>query len=99
MTLEETHEEDDVGAADEDEDTSPPTPHAPRRDPVGRLSGDMKEHQFQAVVGVRKKKYPQKPCRVCAAHKKKGYQIYMQHIQSPLHEGDCFTRYHTRMKY
>jgi hypothetical protein len=39
MSLEETHEEDDVEAADEDDDPSPPTPHAPRRDPVGRLSG------------------------------------------------------------
>jgi hypothetical protein len=39
MSLEETHEEDDVEATDEDDDPSPPTPHAPRRDPVGRLSG------------------------------------------------------------
>jgi hypothetical protein len=35
MHLEETPEEDDVKAADEDEDPGPPTPHAPRRDPVG----------------------------------------------------------------
>jgi hypothetical protein len=62
--LEETHEEDDVEAADEDVDPGPPTPHVPRSDPVGRLSGDMKEHQFQAIVGAGKNKYPQKPCRV-----------------------------------
>jgi hypothetical protein len=69
MTLEETQEEDNIEAADEDDDPSPPTPHAPRRDPVGRLSGDMKEHQTQAIVGVGKKTYAQKPCSVCAAHK------------------------------
>jgi hypothetical protein len=50
MSLEGTHEEDDIEAAD-----------APRRDPVWRLSGDMKEHQIQAIVGVGKRKYPQKP--------------------------------------
>jgi hypothetical protein len=70
-TLEETHEEDDVEAADDDhDDPSQPTPHAPRSDPVGRLSGDMKEHQLQAVVGAGKNKCPQKPCIVYVAHKK-----------------------------
>jgi hypothetical protein len=64
MTLEETPEEDDVEAAGEDDDPSPPTQYAPRRDPVGRLSAEMKEHQLQEIVGVGKKKYPQKPCRV-----------------------------------
>jgi hypothetical protein len=32
------------------------------------MLGDMKEHQLQAIVGAGKKKYPQKPCRVYAAH-------------------------------
>jgi biotin-(acetyl-CoA carboxylase) ligase len=52
MTLEETHEEDDIATADEEDGPSPLTPHAPRRDPVGRLSGDLKERQLQAIVGV-----------------------------------------------
>jgi hypothetical protein len=30
--------------------------HASRRDHVGRLSRDMKEHQLQVIVGVGKKK-------------------------------------------
>jgi hypothetical protein len=60
MSLEETHEEDDLEAADKDGPSSP-TPHAPRRDPVWWLSGDMKDHQTQAIVGVGKRKYPQKP--------------------------------------
>jgi hypothetical protein len=37
-----------VIATDEDDDPRPPTPLAPRRDPVGTLSGDMKEDQLQA---------------------------------------------------
>jgi hypothetical protein len=44
MTSEETHQEDDVGA--------------PRRDPVRRLAGDMKEHRLQTTDGVEKMKYP-----------------------------------------
>jgi hypothetical protein len=100
MTSEETHEEDDVEAADDDDDDcSPSTPHAPRRDPFGRLSRDMKEHQFQAIVGVGKKKYPQKPCRVCAAHRKcKDMRYICSTFKVPLRKGDCFRRCHTRMK-
>jgi hypothetical protein len=77
MTLEETHEEDNIGAADEDDGPSPPTPHAPRRGPVGRLSGYMKKHQLQEIVGVGGNKYPQKPCRVCAAHRKRKNTRYI----------------------
>jgi hypothetical protein len=99
MTLEEASGEDDVEAADEDDDPSPPTQHAPRRVPVGRLSGDMKEHQLQAIVGVGKNKYPQKPYRLCAAHKKlKDTRCICGIHKVPLHKRDCFTRYHTRMK-
>jgi hypothetical protein len=58
MTSEETHEEDNIEAAEEDDGPSPPTSHAPRIFPVGRLSGDMKEFQLQAIVGDGKKKYP-----------------------------------------
>jgi hypothetical protein len=52
MTSVETHDVGDAEAADDDDDPSPPTPHTPRRDPVGGLSGNMKEHQLQATVGV-----------------------------------------------
>jgi hypothetical protein len=69
MTLEGTFEVDNVEATDEDDGPSPATPHAPRRDPVMRLSGDIKQHQLQAIVAVGKNKCPQKPCRLCAAHK------------------------------
>jgi hypothetical protein len=51
MMIEETHEEDHVEAA-EDDDPSPQTSHAPRRDPVGTLSGDMTEQKLEVIVGV-----------------------------------------------
>jgi hypothetical protein len=54
MSLEGTLEEEEVETTDEGDDPSPPTPHAARRDPVVRLSGDMKDHQLQAIVGAGK---------------------------------------------
>jgi hypothetical protein len=36
-----------------------------------RLSGDIREYQLEAIVGVGKEKYPQKLCTVCAAYKKR----------------------------
>jgi hypothetical protein len=63
MSLEETNGE-EIEATDEDDDSSPPTPHAPRRDPVGRLSGDMK-----AVVGVGRKKSTETLQSVCGSQK------------------------------
>jgi hypothetical protein len=98
MTLEESHG-DDIEATDDD-DPRPPTPHAPRRDSVGRLSGDRTQHQLKAIVGAGKKKYPKKPCRVCMAHKKcKNSRYICNTCKVHLHKGDCFMRYHTRMKY
>jgi hypothetical protein len=66
MTLEETPEEDDVEAADEDDDPTPPTPHAPRRDHVGRHEGaptsdncwrwkkEISTETLQSVCGTQK---------------------------------------------
>jgi hypothetical protein len=89
MTLEETQEDHDVEAADEDDNSSPPTPHASRRDPVGRLSGDMKQHQLQAIFGIGRKKYPPKPCRVRAAQiKRKDTRYICNTCKVPLHKCD-----------
>jgi hypothetical protein len=47
------------------------TPRAPHQDPPGRvLGGDVKKRKLQAIV-TGNKKYPSKPCHVCAAHKRK----------------------------
>ena len=44
----------------------------PKPNPPGRLSGDIRIHKLKKTVGVgmRKKKYPARQCKVCAAHKK-----------------------------
>jgi hypothetical protein len=100
MTSEETQEEDNIEATDENDDSSPPTPHAPRRDPVWRLSRNMKEHQLEANVGDGKNKYPLKPCKVCAANiKHRATRYICNTCKVLLHKGGCFTRYHIRMKY
>jgi hypothetical protein len=60
----------------------------------------MKKHKFQAVVGVGEKKYLQKPCRMCAAHKKSKDARYICNIcKVPLHEGKYFKRYYSRTKH
>lgn len=63
MTLQLAQDENDVEAADDD--PSPPTSHRPRRGSVGRMPGDMKEHQLEAIVSVEKKKYPPKNPAKC----------------------------------
>jgi hypothetical protein len=44
----------------------------PKQDPPGRLTGDFKIHKLEKTVGggERKKKYPARQCRACAAHKR-----------------------------
>jgi hypothetical protein len=83
MTLEETHEEDDIEASDAAVDPSPPTPPTPRRDPIGRLSGDKKERQLQTIVADGRKKCLQKSCRVCGSQKNiKTQDIPAKHSKS-----------------
>jgi hypothetical protein len=80
MASEETHEGDDIESADEDVDPSSPTPHATRRDSVGRPSVDMEEHQLQEIVRVGENKYPQKLCTLCEAYKKRKDTGYICNI-------------------
>ncbi|KOC64477.1 hypothetical protein WH47_01061 [Habropoda laboriosa] len=60
----------------------------------------MKQHILKQIVGKGKKKYPQKPCKVCSSKKNRSETRYMcQFRQVPLHKGECFTKYHTSKKY
>ena len=66
---------------DEEEEEEGPekstTPRAPHQDPPGRLLvGDVKKHKLKAIV-TGNKKYPSKPCHVCAAHKKRKETRYI----------------------
>lgn len=89
---------------DEEEEEEGPekstTPRAPHQDPPGRLlGGEVKKHKLQAIV-TGNKKYPSKPCRVCAAHKKRKETRYIcSFCTVPLHKGECFERYHTLKHY
>jgi hypothetical protein len=56
---------------------------------LGDLSGDMKEQQLQAIVAVGRKKYPQKPCKLCATHKNVNTpDISATHAEVPPHKGE-----------
>ena len=48
------------------------TPSGPKQNPKGKLSGDFRTHKLEKIVGggEGKRKYPARPCKVCAACKK-----------------------------
>ena len=48
------------------------TPRGPKQDPPGRLTSDFRIHKLEKIVGggEGKRKYPARPGKVCAAHKK-----------------------------
>lgn len=76
------------------------TKRAPYKDHPGRLSGNIKDHFITLIIGSGKKKYPQRICRVCAAHKKRSETRYTCNFCGvPLHKGDCFQKYHTLKEY
>ena len=62
----------------EDGNYSPSTStRAPRQDPPGRLSGNLKEHQIERIKTERTNKFTRKRCRVCYANKKRSETKYM----------------------
>jgi len=68
----------------------------------GRLSGDMRKHMLEKIVGSEwgKRKYPARRCHVCADHKKRSETRYIcKFCLEPLHKGECFLRYHTLQHY
>jgi len=82
--------------------TSSQTPRVPHEDPPGRLSGDMRKHVLEKIVGSEcgKRKYPARRCHVCAADKKRSETRYIcKFCLVPLHKGECFQRYHTLQHY
>jgi len=78
------------------------TPRVPHEDPPGRLSGDMQKHVLEKIVGSErgKRKYSDRRCHVCAAHKQRSETQYIcKFCLVPLHKGECFQRYHTLKHY
>jgi hypothetical protein len=92
--LEETHEEDYVEADDDDDHhhPSPPTPHAPRRNPLGNCQETWRSTNLRKMLELGKEKSTE-PCRVCTAHKKlKDTRYICNTCKVPQHKGDFFTR-------
>jgi len=78
------------------------TPRGPKQDPPGRLSSDFRIDKLKKIVGggEGKRKYPARPCKVCAAHKKRSETRYIcKFCIVPLHKGSCFEKYHSVMSY
>ena len=78
-------------------------PRGLKQDPPGRLYSDFRIHKLQKIVGggEGKRKYPARPCKVCAAHKKHSETtIYICKFRIVLlHKGTCFKKYHSVMRF
>ena len=78
------------------------TPRGPKQDLPGRLSGDVRIYKLEKIFGggEGKRKYPARPCKVCAAHKKWSETRYTcKFCIVPLHKGSCFDKYHSVTRY
>ena len=55
------------------------TPRVPKQDPPGRFSSDFRIHKHEKIVGSgeRKRKYPARQCKGCAAHKTQSETRYI----------------------
>ena len=73
----------------------------PSRDSELRLTGDFRGHFLDQIPRTGKKKYPQKPCRVCHARNPTGRneaRYFCKVCKVPLHL-HCFEPYHTLKNY
>ena len=78
------------------------TPKGPKYDPPGRLCSDFRTHELEKIVcgGVRKRKYPARQCKFCAAQKKRSETRYIcKFYVVPLQKGSCFDKYHSVTSY
>ena len=73
-------------------------PRGPKQEMPGRLSGDFRIHKLENIVGggEGKRKFPARPCKVCAVHKKQSETRYIcKFCFVPLHKWSCFEKYHS----
>jgi hypothetical protein len=78
------------------------TPKGPKKDPPGRLSGDFRIYKLEklVVVGRKKNMYPERQCKLCAAHKERSEtRNSCKFCVVPLHRGSCFGKYHSVTNY
>jgi hypothetical protein len=77
------------------------TPKGPKKDLLGRLSGDFRIHKLEKIGGgLGKKKYTERQCKVCAAHKEQTETTNVcKFCVVPLHKGSCFGKYQSMTNY
>jgi hypothetical protein len=90
----------EVYRCEEELGPSAETKRVSRKDPPGRLSGGIKEHFLEEIVCKGVKKNPARRCRVCASQGKRSETHYIcKSCGVPLHQNECFQRYHTLKRY
>jgi len=78
------------------------TPMGPKQDLPSRLSGDFRILKLEKIVGggEGRRKYPARPCKVCATHKKQSETRYIcKFCIVLLHKGSYFEKYHSLTSY
>ncbi|XP_061637356.1 piggyBac transposable element-derived protein 4-like [Phyllopteryx taeniolatus] len=71
-----------------------------KTDPDSRLDGQLGKHRLEYLMPVGKKLKPTRRCRVCARRgKRRDTRMWCTSCCVPLHPGECFTDYHTKMNY
>uniref|UniRef100_A0A8C5FSV4 PiggyBac transposable element-derived protein domain-containing protein n=1 Tax=Gadus morhua TaxID=8049 RepID=A0A8C5FSV4_GADMO len=69
-------------------------------DPESRLDGGLSRHKLRHLMPTSKKGKPARRCRVCARRGLRSEtKMWCQSCRVPLHAGECFTAYHTKLNY
>ncbi|XP_077397628.1 heterogeneous nuclear ribonucleoprotein U-like protein 1 isoform X2 [Festucalex cinctus] len=71
-----------------------------KTDPPGRLHGPLYEHKLNHLPPTKKKAIAQRKCRVCLRKgERRETSMWCETCSVPLHQGNCFILYHTKINY
>ncbi len=87
-----------------EERVDPPTESTPRApyntDPRNRVNDFFAVHALVPIASTSKKQHPTRRCRVCARNGLRSEtSFYCKSCGVPLHSGNCYTVYHSKIKY
>lgn len=87
-----------------EERVDPPTESTPRApyntDPRNRVNDLFAVHALVPIASTSKKQHPTRRCRVCARNGLRSEtSFYCKSCGVPLHSGNCYTVYHSKIKY
>ena len=90
----------DVGEEEEEEGERQGARAMKMADPVSRLDGEMPKHMMVPIPPTPQKAKPYRKCRVCIRKGKRAEtNMWCKGCQMPLHPGECFHSYHTKVNY